>query len=175
MASEKNADKNNDKNTALEAALKQIEKSFGKGSVMKLGASSAQGVDVIPTGCLPLDIALGVGGIPRGRIIEIYGPESSGKTTLALHIAAEAQKMGGIAAFMRSMLLTRFMRIIWVLIWTSCWFLSQIVVSRPLKLPKRWCAVGRLMWLSWIRWLLWFRVRNWRAIWAMRMLVCRPD
>ncbi len=99
MASEKNADKNNDKNTALEAALKQIEKSFGKGSVMKLGASSAQGVDVIPTGCLPLDIALGVGGIPRGRIIEIYGPESSGKTTLALHIAAEAQKMGGIAAF----------------------------------------------------------------------------
>lgn len=99
MASEKNADKNNDKNTALEAALKQIEKSFGKGSVMKLGASSAQGVDVIPTGCLPLDIALGVGGIPRGRIIEIYGPESSGKTTLALHIAAEAQKLGGIAAF----------------------------------------------------------------------------
>lgn len=107
MASEKNADKSNDKGTAkgndkataLEAALKQIEKSFGKGSVMKLGASSAQSVEVIPTGCLPLDIALGVGGIPRGRIIEIYGPESSGKTTLALHIAAEAQKMGGIAAF----------------------------------------------------------------------------
>ncbi len=102
-AAEKNnktADKNsNDKATALDAALKQIEKSFGKGSVMKLGSSARQMVDVIPTGCLPLDIALGVGGIPRGRIIEIYGPESSGKTTLALHIAAEAQKMGGIAAF----------------------------------------------------------------------------
>lgn len=91
--------KNNDRATALDAALKQIEKSFGKGSVMKLGSSAKQMVDVIPTGCLPLDIALGVGGIPRGRIIEIYGPESSGKTTLALHIAAEAQKMGGIAAF----------------------------------------------------------------------------
>jgi recombination protein RecA len=88
-----------DKSTALEAALQQIEKNFGKGSIMKLGASAAQGIEVIPTGCLPLDIALGVGGIPRGRIIEIYGPESSGKTTVALHIAAEAQKMGGTAAF----------------------------------------------------------------------------
>ena len=88
-----------DKSTALEAALQQIEKNFGKGSIMKLGATAAQGIDVIPTGCLPLDIALGVGGIPRGRIVEIYGPESSGKTTVALHIAAEAQKMGGTAAF----------------------------------------------------------------------------
>jgi recombination protein RecA len=88
-----------DKSTALEAALQQIEKNFGKGSIMKLGASAAQGIEVIPTGCLPLDIALGVGGVPRGRIIEIYGPESSGKTTVALHIAAEAQKMGGTAAF----------------------------------------------------------------------------
>ncbi len=88
-----------DKSTALEAALQQIEKNFGKGSIMKLGANAAQGIEVIPTGCLPLDIALGVGGIPRGRIIEIYGPESSGKTTVALHIAAEAQKLGGTAAF----------------------------------------------------------------------------
>lgn len=88
-----------DKSTALEAALQQIEKNFGKGSIMKLGSGAAQGIEVIPTGCLPLDIALGVGGIPRGRIIEIYGPESSGKTTVALHIAAEAQKMGGVAAF----------------------------------------------------------------------------
>ena len=88
-----------DRAAALEAALAQIEKNFGKGSIMKMGASAAQGIEVIPTGCLPLDIALGVGGIPRGRIVEIYGPESSGKTTVALHIAAEAQKMGGTAAF----------------------------------------------------------------------------
>ena len=88
-----------DKSTALEAALQQIEKNFGKGSIMKLGSGAAQGIEVISTGCLPLDIALGVGGIPRGRIIEIYGPESSGKTTVALHIAAQAHKMGGVAAF----------------------------------------------------------------------------
>lgn len=88
-----------DKSTALEAALQQIEKNFGKGSIMKLGSGAAQGIEVIPTGCLPLDIALGVGGIPRGRIIEIFGPESSGKTTVALHIAAQAQKQGGVAAF----------------------------------------------------------------------------
>ncbi|MGI5838329.1 MAG: recombinase RecA [bacterium] len=81
-------------------AIVQIEKQFGKGSIMKLGeASSRLSVEVIPTGSLALDIALGVGGIPRGRVVEIYGPESSGKTTLALHIIAEAQKMGGIAAF----------------------------------------------------------------------------
>ena len=89
-----------DKQQALEAALQQIEKQFGKGAIMCLGESSgAQEMDVIPTGSLALDMALGVGGIPRGRIIEIYGTESSGKTTLALHVAAEAQKMGGVAAF----------------------------------------------------------------------------
>lgn len=87
------------RSAALDAALQQIEKNFGKGSIMKLGTASAQSIEVIPTGCLPLDVALGVGGIPRGRIVEIYGPESSGKTTVALHIAAEAQKMGGTAAF----------------------------------------------------------------------------
>lgn len=89
-----------DKLKALDIALSQIEKQFGKGSIMKLGEASAKmEVEVIPTGALALDIALGVGGIPRGRIIEIYGPESSGKTTVALHIIAEAQKMGGMAAF----------------------------------------------------------------------------
>ena len=89
-----------DKKQALENALKQIEKDFGKGSIMKLGEASAHmNIDVIPTGNLPLDIALGVGGMPRGRIVEIYGPESSGKTTIALHVIAEAQKLGGIAAF----------------------------------------------------------------------------
>ena len=88
-----------EKATALETALKQIEKDYGKGAIMRLGQQAAQNIEVIPTGCLPLDIALGVGGIPRGRIVEIYGPESSGKTTVALHIAAQAQKMGGTAAF----------------------------------------------------------------------------
>ena len=88
-----------DKQKNLEQAIAQIEKSFGKGSIMKLGDVAEQSVDVIPTGCLPLDLALGIGGVPRGRIIEIYGPESSGKTTVSLHMVAEAQKMGGTAAF----------------------------------------------------------------------------
>ena len=90
---------NSEKRKALEAALGQIEKQFGKGSVMKLGEYKAMNVEAIPTGALSLDIALGIGGIPRGRIIEIFGPESSGKTTLALHAIAEAQKLGGEAAF----------------------------------------------------------------------------
>lgn len=90
---------NTEKKKALEMAMSQIEKQFGKGSVMKLGEFKAMEIEAIPTGALSLDIALGIGGVPRGRIIEIYGPESSGKTTLALHIIAEAQKMGGEAAF----------------------------------------------------------------------------
>ncbi len=88
-----------DKKKALETAMSQIERSFGKGSIMRLGEQAQTGVDIIPTGSLALDLALGVGGVPRGRIIEIYGPESSGKTTLALHIAAEAQKLGGEVAY----------------------------------------------------------------------------
>ncbi len=87
------------KRKALEAAISAIEKSFGKGSIMTLTDGARVDVDIIPTGCLTLDIATGIGGVPRGRIIEIYGPESSGKTTLALHIIAEAQKLGGISAF----------------------------------------------------------------------------
>ena len=90
---------NPEKKRALEAAMGQIEKQFGKGSVMKLGEFQAMNIEAIPTGALGLDIALGIGGVPRGRIIEIYGPESSGKTTLALHIIAEAQKENGEAAF----------------------------------------------------------------------------
>lgn len=89
-----------DRDKAIELAIKSIEKDFGKGSIMRLGEASARmNIEVIPTGCLALDIALGVGGIPRGRIIEIYGPESSGKTTVALHMIAQAQKQGGLAAF----------------------------------------------------------------------------
>ncbi len=91
------ADENRKK--ALELAITQIEKQFGKGSIMRLGEDAKLDLDFIPTGSMELDLALGIGGVPRGRIVEIYGPESSGKTTLALHIIAEAQKKGGIAAF----------------------------------------------------------------------------
>ena len=88
-----------DKKKALETAVAQIERNFGKGSIMRLGENTQTVVDAIPTGSLSLDLALGIGGVPRGRIIEIYGPESSGKTTLALHIVAEAQKRGGEVAY----------------------------------------------------------------------------
>ena len=94
------SDENLEKRKALELELSQIEKQFGKGSVMKLGEYKAMEIEAIPTGALGLDIALGIGGVPRGRIIEIFGPESSGKTTLALHIIAEAQKMNGEAALL---------------------------------------------------------------------------
>ncbi|MBU8934764.1 MAG: recombinase RecA, partial [candidate division Zixibacteria bacterium] len=89
-----------DRKKALEAALTQIERSFGKGAIMRLGDSTVLEIEIIPTGSLGLDFALGVGGIPRGRVTEVYGPESSGKTTLALHMIAEAQKAGGVAAFL---------------------------------------------------------------------------
>ncbi|MDR2934127.1 MAG: recombinase RecA [Rickettsiales bacterium] len=88
-----------EKNKALEAALSQIEKAFGKGSVMTLGGQEKIEIEAIPTGSLSLDIALGIGGLPKGRVVEIYGPESSGKTTLTLHVVAEAQKLGGTCAF----------------------------------------------------------------------------
>src|SRR5699024_8425039 len=88
-----------DREKALEAALGQIDRQFGKGSVMRLGDDTRAPVEVIPTGSIALDIALGIGGLPRGRVVEIYGPESSGKTTVALHAVASAQRAGGIAAF----------------------------------------------------------------------------
>ena len=88
-----------EKLNALNQALGKIEKEFGKGSVMKLGEATSMAIDVISTGSIGLDIAVGIGGLPKGRIIEVYGPESSGKTTVALHTVAEAQKQGGIAAF----------------------------------------------------------------------------
>ena len=99
MSSSKKESKNSDKTKAAQAAIEQIKEKFGDGSIMKLGESRKSDVDSISTGCLSLDIALGVGGVPRGRVIEIFGPEASGKTTLAQHIVAEVQKLGGIAAF----------------------------------------------------------------------------
>lgn len=91
--------KEEEKDKVIKAVIKDIEKKYGEGSIMKFGDNSLSPVEVIPTGCLSLDLALGIGGVPRGRMVEIYGPESSGKTTLALHIIAEAQKKGGMAAF----------------------------------------------------------------------------
>ena len=99
QAEDKNASVASEKQKALDAALAQIEKQFGKGAVMRLGQHSTLNVEAIPTGSLSLDIALGIGGVPKGRIIEIYGPESSGKTTVALHVVAECQKRGGSAVF----------------------------------------------------------------------------
>src|SRR5881296_3462566 len=94
------AEAKNERRQALELAISQIERQFGKGSVMRLGSGGPlEEIAVIPTGAITLDVALGIGGLPRGRVTEIYGPESSGKTTLALHVVAEAQRLGGIAAF----------------------------------------------------------------------------
>ena len=88
-----------DREKALETALAQIDRQFGKGSVMRLGEDSRPPIEVIPTGAIALDVALGIGGLPRGRVVEVFGPESSGKTTVALHAVANAQRAGGIAAF----------------------------------------------------------------------------
>ena len=121
-----------DKEKALDLALSQIEKEFGKGAIMLMGdAAQKIQVSVIPTGCIELDNALGVGGIPRGRIIEIYGPESSGKTTLALHMIAEAQKLGGMAvSSTRSTRSIPFTRRSWAFSSTPSSFLSPITASR---------------------------------------------
>ena len=93
------AEKTSERSKAVDAAIMSIEKQFGRGSIMRLGSKERQAVDVIPTGSIALDLALGVGGIPRGRMTEIFGPESSGNTTLCQHVLAEAQKKGGVVAF----------------------------------------------------------------------------
>jgi len=123
---------------AVELAVGQIEKQFGKGSIMRLGQKGAiQPIDAIPTGAISIDFALGVGGVPRGRVVEIYGPESSGKTTLALQVIAEAQKLGGMAAFVdaehRS---TRPTHRSWGSTSTTCWSRSPTTASRRSRLSK---------------------------------------
>ena len=139
-----------DKKAALETALAQIEKQFGKGAVMKLGANVTMQVDAIPTGSLGLDLALGIGGVPRGRIVEVYGPESSGKTTLALQVLAEAQKMGGEVAFIdvEHALDPDLCRARWAWTSTACWSASPTPASRPWKSAKRWSAPARSTLLS---------------------------
>ena len=127
---------NEGKLKALQAAMAKIEKDFGKGSIMKLGDEHIENIEVIPTGSIALDNALGVGGYPKGRIIEIYGPESSGKTTLAIHAIAEAQKAGGIAAFIDAEhAFDRSMQRNSAWMWITCGFPSQTMVSRRSRLP----------------------------------------
>ena len=118
---------------ALEAALAQIDRQFGKGSVMRLGSEERAPVAVIPTGSIALDVALGVGGLPRGRIIEIYGPESSGKTTLTLHAIANVQKQGGIAAFVDAehALDPEYAKKLGVNI-------DELLVSQPTRVSRHW-------------------------------------
>ena len=138
-----------DKLKALDAAISQIEKQYGKGSIMKLGDNSAHmNVETIPTGSLSLDIALGLGGLPKGRIIEIYGPESSGKTTVALHAVAEVQKRGGIAGFIDAehALDPAYAKNIGVNIDESVYFTAGLVESRRLRSQRRWFAPGQ--WIS---------------------------
>ena len=137
-----------DRQRALDAAIGQIERAFGKGSVMRLGQrDSLVEIASVSTGSLGLDIALGVGGVPRGRIVEIYGPESSGKTTLTLHCIAEAQKAGGTAASStpstRSIPATPAS---WASISTSSRSRSRTPASRRSRSPTRWCAPARSTW-----------------------------
>lgn len=131
-----------DKLKALDAAITQIEKSYGKGSIMKLGDSGANmNIETTPTGSISLDIALGLGGVPKGRVIEIYGPESSGKTTVALHMVAEVQKRGGIAGFIDAehALDPVYAKNIGVDI-DNLYISSRTTENRVLRSPRRWCA-----------------------------------
>ena len=147
-----------DKKAALETALAQIEKQFGKGAVMKLGANVTMQVDAIPTGSLGLDLALGIGGVPRGRIVEVYGPESSGKTTLALQILAEAQKMGGEVAFID----------------VEHALDPTYAAALGVDIDRHSCALARLtLWLS-TPWPLWCPAPKLRARWAIATSACRP-
>ncbi len=188
------------KKDALATALAQIEKQFGKGAVMKLGDNASMQVDAISTGSLGLDLALGVGGVPRGRIIEVYGPESSGKTTLALHILAEAQKKGGEVAFIdvehaldptyaealgvdiNNLLVSQpdtgeqamEMPKRWAWTSTICWSASRTPASRPWRSAKHWCAPVPSMPSWWTRLPPWCRGLRSRAKWATAMWACRP-
>ena len=158
-----------EKKKAIQTAIAQIEKQFGEGTVMFMGENRRMSIEHTPTGSLMLDLALGIGGLPKGRIIEVYGAESSGKTTLCLHAVAEAQKLGGMAAFIDvEHALDPFTRVRSALTWTTCWCRSPIRESRRLTSLRRSCA--RVRWIS----LYWTALPQWRreprstAIWATR-------
>ena len=142
-----------DRAKALEAALAQIEKVHGKGSVMRLGEDTRLPIDVVPTGSVALDVALGIGGLPRGRIVEIYGPESSGKTTVALHAIANAQAEGGICAFIDAEhALDRITRTSSASIPTSSWSHNRTTGNRPSRSRTHWCVPGPWRSSSSTRW-----------------------
>ena len=160
------------KKDALATALAQIEKQFGKGAIMKLGDNTAMQVDAISTGSLGLDLALGVGGVPRGRIIEVFGPESSGKTTLALHILAEAQKKGGEVAFIdvEHALDPAYASALGVNIDE---LLVPTPASRRWRSARRWCVPVPSTPSLWTLWPLWCPAPRSRARWATAMSACR--
>jgi len=167
--------KDSDRQKALDAALAQIDRAFGKGSAMKLGSKETMQVEAISTGSLGLDIALGVGGLPRGRVIEVYGPESSGKTTLALHVIAEAQKAGGTAAFIDAehALDPVYARKLGVNI-------DELIVSQPdtgeqaLGSPTPSCVRTRSTCWWWTRSPRWSPGRRSKVRWAIATSASRP-
>ena len=167
-------DDGTEKKRALDIALAGIEKQFGKGAVIRMGERASRDIQVIPTGCLDLDMALGVGGLPRGRVVEIYGPESSGKTTVALHVVAEAQKMGGVAAFIDAehALDPVYARKLGVDV-DQLYVLSRIRASRRWKSVRRWCVPARSISWSSTRLRRWCRRPKSTAKWAIPSSVCR--
>ena len=154
-----------DRLAALEQALGQIDKQFGKGAIMRLGEQEQRRIDVIPTSSLALDVALGVGGLPRGRIIEVYGPESSGKTTLALHAVANVQKAGGLVAFIDAE---------HALDPIYAQALGVDLESRRWRSPTPSCVLGPSTWSSWTRSLRSCPAPRSRERWATATLACRP-
>ena len=157
-----------DKKKAIETAMQQIEKMYGKGSIMRYGDGNVANVEAIPTGSLALDLALGIGGLPRGRVVEIYGPESSGKTTLALHVLAEAQKMGGEVAFVDAehALDPTYAKALGVNV-------EDMLISQP-DTGERWCAPAPLMWWWWTPWRRWCPAPRSRARWATASWASTP-
>ncbi len=161
---------------ALDKALKNIEKEFGKGSIMRMGDKADTQISTIPSGSLALDEALGVGGYPRGRIVEVYGPESSGKTTVALHAVAEVQKRGGTAAYIdaENALDPVYATHLGLTLMICCYH-NRILVSRGFKLLMHWLRVVPLiLWLL-IQWLHWFHELKLKVKWVMPMWVFKRD
>ena len=178
MAKEKSAPAaaaQDSKKQAINTAMQQIERMYGKGSIMRFGDGAELNVECIPTGSLGLDLALGVGGLPRGRIVEIYGPESSGKTTLALHVIAEAQKKGGEVAFVDAehALDPTYARALGVRV-------EDMLISQPdtgeqaWRSPRPWSAPAPLTWWWWTAWRLSCPGRRSRARWATASWVSTP-
>ena len=179
MAREKaplpNAAPADDKKRAIDTAMAQIERMYGKGAIMRFGDKAELNVDYIPTGSLSLDVALGIGGLPKGRIVEIYGPESSGKTTLALHVVAEAQKRGGEVAFVDAehALDPTYARALGVQV-------EDMLIAQPdtgeqaLEITEALSAPAPLTWWWWTPWRPWCPGRRSRAKWATVMWACRP-